>query len=426
MSSSIASFDRFPSLITSSLDTLMNSNDFVEKFMEFYSKNTSLVLTTSGATAAVLLWQLFLKRDQNFQRNSQDYDSLIGVNKLLNGKEHTLKQDEFDKNISTYEGMFDGARQNVGSITSSDSINERKARYATMVDHFYNIVTDFYEYGWGQSFHFAPRWKNETFNESIKRAEHFVAARLGLSRGMTCLDVGCGVGGPMRNIAVFSGAHITGITINQYQVNIGNKYNQNLGLSDRCHITQGDFQNLPFESNSFDSVYEIEATCHSPDRVACFSGIHRVLKSGGKFCGYEWVMLDRYDPNNRQHVRIKEGIEVGNALPTLVHYSEIVRNMEAAGFVDIEYFDANSGAHLPSQIPWYDSLSGKMSLSGFRMTYLGRLCTHSMVWLLETLWIAPAGSTKISALLNATALDLVEGGKEGIFTPSFFFIGTKK
>merc|ERR1712194_348486 len=137
-------------------------------------------------------------------------------------------------------------------------------------------------------------------------------------------------------------------------------------------------------------------------------------------------MLDAYDPNNKDHVRIKEGIEVGNALPTLVHYSEIVKNMEAAGFTDIEFYDANRGQHSPHEIPWYDTLCGKMSITGFRMTHFGRLVTHSLVFLLETLFIAPAGSTKISALLNATAIDLVDGGKDAIFTPSFFFIGTKK
>ncbi|CAN0539371.1 unnamed protein product, partial [Scytosiphon promiscuus] len=43
---------------------------------------------------------------------------------------------------------------------------------------FYNLVTDFYEYGWGQSFHFAPRQKNETFRESIRRAEYVLASRI--------------------------------------------------------------------------------------------------------------------------------------------------------------------------------------------------------------------------------------------------------
>ena len=44
-----------------------------------------------------------------------------------------------------------------------------------------------------------------------------MARSLLLKPGMKCLDVGCGIGGPMRTIAAASGAHVTGITINDYQ-----------------------------------------------------------------------------------------------------------------------------------------------------------------------------------------------------------------
>ena len=76
--------------------------------------------------------------------------------------------------------------------------------------------------------------------------------------------------------------------------------------------------------------------------------------------------------------------------------------------------------------PRYETLDGKMSLSGFRMTRLGRACTHAMVTVLETLRIAPKGTVHVSAMLNATAIDLVEGGKREIFTPSYFFLARKK
>lgn len=51
------------------------------------------------------------------------------------------------------------------------------------------------------------------------------------------------------------------------QVNVGNKYNREAGLSDSCSSRQGDFQSLPFEDAEFDAAYQIEATCHSPDKV---------------------------------------------------------------------------------------------------------------------------------------------------------------
>lgn len=30
------------------------------------------------------------------------------------------------------------------------------------------------------------------------------------------------------------------------------------------HIIRGDFLNMPFENNTFDGAYAIEATCHAP------------------------------------------------------------------------------------------------------------------------------------------------------------------
>lgn len=86
------------------------------------------------------------------------------------------------------------------------------------VNKYYDLVTSFYEYGWGESFHFAPRWttcfykyyfcsiicsswkficfyviccrwKGESLQESIKRHEHFLALQLGLKPGQKVLWV---------------------------------------------------------------------------------------------------------------------------------------------------------------------------------------------------------------------------------------------
>jgi len=333
--------------------------------------------------------------------------------------------------VKEYLGLFDGktdvkASQS-GSLSTKESIKKREEGYNTMVTNFYDLVTDFYEWGWGQSFHFGPRWKDEPFYDSIKRAEYHLCSRLGMTIGSKAIDVGCGVGGPMRNMAVFSGSSIEGVTINEYQVKVGNKYNDKMGLKEQCHLNQGDFQNLSiFKDKTFTHAYAIEATCHSPNKLQCFKEVNRVLQKGGKFAGYEWVVNGGYDAADPEHVRIKEGIEVGNGLPTLATPQQVVTALEGAGFRVIEHYDANRGVHSDAQVPWYDTLSGSFTLKGFRMTHLGRMATHCMVWTLETLRIAPKGTVQVSAFLNATALDLVAGGKREIFTPSYYFLAEKK
>ncbi len=234
----------------------------------------------------------------------------------------------------------------------------------------------------------------------------------------------------MRNIQQFTGADITGVTINEYQVRVGNQYCAQKGIDHKCRSIQSDFQKLSetFEPETFDAAYAVEATCHSPDRRVCFKQVARCLKEGALFAAYDWVVLPErgYDSSNPDHVRIKEGIEVGNGLPTLATSQEILSDLEASGFEVVDSFDANKDVHSGRQIPWYYTLHGSFTLKGFRMTHLGRICTHVLVSTLEFLRIAPQGSTRVSSLLNATALDLVEGGKKELFTPSLFFVARKK
>jgi 24-methylenesterol C-methyltransferase len=72
---------------------------------------------------------------------------------------------------------------------------------ADLVDKFYSLVTDLYEWGWGQSFHFARKLPNRDWSASEVAHEAWAAATIRLGPGKTALDVGCGVGGPMRTVA---------------------------------------------------------------------------------------------------------------------------------------------------------------------------------------------------------------------------------
>jgi sterol 24-C-methyltransferase len=292
-----------------------------------------------------------------------------------------------------------------------------------MVNHYYDLVTDFYEYGWGQSFHFAPAHKGESFAASIARHEHWLAAQLHLKPGMKVLDVGCGVGGPMRAIARFSGATIVGVNNNDYQIKRGDKHNSDAGLAHLCSFQKADFMKLPFEDNTFDAIYAIEATCHAPDKLALFTELKRVLKPGGHFAGYEWCMTDKFVPSNVEHQAIKKGIEEGDALPDIWTMPDVVNALQGAGLEMIESRDVANTAD--SETPWYLSLEGRFSIDGFKHTSLGRATTHYMVAALEKLGVAPKGSVATSSFLQDAATALVKGGKTGIFTPMFYFHAKK-
>jgi sterol 24-C-methyltransferase len=64
---------------------------------------------------------------------------------------------------------------------------------------------------------------------------------------------------------------------------------------------------MSFPDASFDAVYAIEATVHAPSLEGIYSEIFRVLKPGGVFGVYEWLMTDAYDNNNPEHKAIRLG-----------------------------------------------------------------------------------------------------------------------
>merc|ERR1719273_833988 len=120
---------------------------------------------------------------------------------------------EARKKIDSYDESF--ASKKLDESLTHDN--------AGLTDIFYDLVTDFYEWGWGQSFHFATRFSGETFKESILRHEYLFAHYLQIKKTDKVLDCGCGVGGPARNITKHAGCMTTGITINDYQVKRANR-----------------------------------------------------------------------------------------------------------------------------------------------------------------------------------------------------------
>ncbi|KAK9123226.1 hypothetical protein Sjap_012828 [Stephania japonica] len=333
-------------------------------------------------------------------------DLASGVGGKIEKKDVLSAVDQYEK----YHGCYGGEEE------------DRKANYTDMVNKYYDLSTSFYEFGWGESFHFAHRWKGESLRESIKRHEHFLALQLGLKSGQKVLDVGCGIGGPLREIARFSLTSVTGLNNNEYQISRGKELNRIAGVNSTCNFVKADFMKMPFPDNSFDGIYAIEATCHAPDAVGCYKEIYRVLKPGQHFAAYEWCMTDSFDPNNQEHLKIKAEVELGNGLPDIRTTKQCLEALKVAGFEVIWEKDLAKD----SPVPWYLPLDkDHFSLSSFRLTAVGRFITRNMVKALEFIGLAPQGSQRVQDFLEKAAESLVAGGKKEIFTPMYFFLVRK-
>ncbi|KAK1321119.1 24-methylenesterol C-methyltransferase 2 [Acorus calamus] len=289
---------------------------------------------------------------------------------------------------------------------------DKPSQVPAFVDTFYNLVTDIYEWGWGQSFHFSPSIPGKSHAAATRLHEEFAVDLLRVGPGDKILDVGCGVGGPMRAIAARSGSNVVGITINEYQVGRARTHNKKAGLDSLCEVVCGDFLQMPFDGESFDGAYSIEATCHAPKLEDVYGEVYRVLKPGAMYVSYEWVTTGEYRSDDPEHVEIVQGIERGDALPGLRCFDEVAEIARKVGFEVMEEKDL---ARPPSG-PWWARLK------------MGRIAywrNHVVVSVLAKLGVAPEGVVEVHDMLYKTAGHLTRGGETGIFTPMYMILCRK-
>jgi sterol 24-C-methyltransferase len=318
--------------------------------------------------------------------------------------------------VREYEGYFTEAKR--GGLES------RERTYREANDLYYDLATDFYEYGWGKSFHFAPRAPGESFQASLARHEHYLALALGLRPGMVAADLGCGIGGPLVEIARFSGAKVIGVNSNGYQLERARRLVEEAELTHLGAFLQCDFLHVEMPDDSFDAAYSIEATCCAPDKPSIYGEVLRLLKPGACFAAYEWVLTDRFDAGNPHHVALKSDIELGTGVLELDERQAVDAAFRSVGFETLETRDLAEDPG-PS-IPWYEPLVGSgRSLTRFRSSRIGGAVTHNALRVLERLHVVPRGAVRVSKDLRLGGAALAEAGQLGIFTPMYFIHGRK-
>ncbi len=318
--------------------------------------------------------------------------------------------------VHEYEQRFSSAEGGPAEDGTSDHKNVNNL--------YYDLVTDFFEYGWGRSFHFAPRVPGESFKASLARHEHFIALALGLKPGMVVADIGSGVGGPLLEIARFSGAKIVGVNSNAYQLERARQLAEEAKLAHLAEFLHCDFLEVDAPDDSFDAAYSIEATCCAPDKVSIYRKVFRLLKPGAHFAAYEYAVTDRFDPQDPHHLKIKADIQLGGGLLVIDDSETIDDALASVGFEVLETRDLS--VQTGPSIPWYEPLVGSgVSVAGFRSSTVGRWVTRNTLRVMEGLRIAPKGTVRVAETLDLCAVAMAEAGRLGIFTPMYFIHARK-
>lgn len=134
-------------------------------------------------------------------------------------------------------------------------------------------------------------------------AEFTIFQNINFSNAKKILEVGSGVGAQTEIILRrFPKAHVTGIDLNEKQVEAARKYLGSFpSAANRYEFHKMSADNLTFEAQSFDGAYLCWILEHVPNPAQVLSEVRRVLRPGSEIVVTEVMnssfFLDPYSPN---------------------------------------------------------------------------------------------------------------------------------
>jgi sterol 24-C-methyltransferase len=241
------------------------------------------------------------------------------------------------------------------------------------------------------------------------------ADQLDLGPGKKSLEIGCGRGRITHHVASHTGADCTGMNIDPMQIQIANQYANETGMAGQLRFLEGNMNDpLPFEDNTFDAFYQVQAMTYAQDLKSVFSEIYRVIKPGAKISVLDGVMLDGYNASDSYHRRLLRETREVTGWGHLTHHSEWKAAAEAAGFVVIHSKD-------PSWSP--DRIGSQHMLIEQEGRYFGLLAV--LVKAAAFMGIIPTHIDTLIERLNRHCESYMEMDKKNMLTTSWHILAQK-
>lgn len=137
-------------------------------------------------------------------------------------------------------------------------------------------------------------WEKGDFTriaESMRESGEALVSKLGITRGLRVLDLGCGDGTTALPAAKL-GAQVLGVDIARNLVEAGNRRAKEQGLAN-CSFQEGDASDLhELKDQSFDLVVSIFGAMFAPRPLDVAREMVRVTRPGGRIVMGNWIPGD--------------------------------------------------------------------------------------------------------------------------------------
>ena len=193
----------------------------------------------------------------------------------------------------------------------------------------------------------------DEFHVRGREATVELAGRGALMPGARVLDVGCGLGGSARYLALEHGCQVTGIDLTEEYIEVANALAKLVGLSDRTRFQQANALAMPFADGEFDVVWTQHVQMNIEDKKTLYREIARVTKRGGRFLFHDIFAGD----GGPIHFPVPWAEDA--SISFLAKPDDVKRMLEDSGFVLRDWVDTTA----PS-VQWSAAMIERVKASG--------------------------------------------------------------